>query len=283
MSSPAVQDLVKDALRRMQVVVEKIKELLQVDLPSDSWLSAFAAFAMPSPLKVADSAASDAAAASAAQERRTTAVASLKRICDAAGLVPREAIAELVKLEPRARVFFERHGCNTREAWGRAAAEFPELEKGRELVGLFLIWKTSTGNVERRFRVYSEHRTPERAKLLETSVEACMIADQAPPSKELRKLLERPPPDKNYFGELDRFRAGMFPGARTRGRYQERRDAGVPRSKANGDEGEGCLRTEAAFGRKRAAAVSKAVAASPAKRARMMDKMPWFQPGMGWD
>ena len=75
----------------------------------------------------------------------------------------------------------------------------------------------------------------------------------------------------------------MFPGARTRGRYQERRDAGVPRSKANGDEGEGCLRTEAAFGRKRAAAVSEAVSASPAKRARMNAEMPWLQPGVGWD
>ena len=55
------------------------------------------------------------------------------------------------------------------------------------------------------------------------------------------------------------------------------------RSKANGDEGEGCLRTEAAFGRKRAAAVSEAAAASPAKRARMMAEMPWLQPGVGWD
>ena len=286
LSSPAVQDLVKDALRRMRVVVANIKKLLQVYRPSGSWLSDFAAFALPSPLKVAAAAASGVAAASAAQERRATAMASLKRICEAAGLVPKQAITELLQLEPRAQVIFHRHGCNVRQAWGRAAAEYPELESGRELVGVFLIWKTSTGNVERRFRVYCEHHTPQRASLLETSVQDCMIADQAPPSTELRKLLEHPSPDKNYFQELDRFHAGMFPGASTRGRYQERRDAGVRKAgvrKANGDEGEGCLRTEAAFGRKRAAVVSEAAAASPAKRARMMAEMPWLQPGVGWD
>ena len=161
---------------------------------------------------MAASAASGAAAASAAQERRATAAAFLKRICEAAGLVPKQAITELLQLEPRAQVFFHRHGCNIRQAWGRAAAEYPELESGRELVGVFLIWKTSTGNVERRFRVYSEHHTPQRASLLETSVQDCMIADQAPSSTELRQLLEHPPPDKNYLEELDRLRAGMFPG-----------------------------------------------------------------------
>ena len=282
-SSPAVQALAKGALRRMQGVVANIKELLHVYRPRDSWLQDFAAFALPSPLQAVPTAASGEAAVSAAKKRRATAVASLWRICEAAGLVPKDAIAELVKLKPRAQMFFDKHGCNPRQAWGQAAAEFPELKLGRELVGLFLVWKTSTGNVERRFRVYSEFHTRERAKLLETSVEDCMIADQAPSSTELRRLLEHPPPDKNYLQELDRFRAGHFPGAKTRGRYHERRDAGVNRSKANGDEGEGCLRTEAAFGRKRAAAVSKAVAASPAKRARMMDKMPWLQPGVGWD
>ena len=50
---------------------------------------------------------------------------------------------ELEQLLPRAEAL-NKTGCNTREAWGRASAEFPELKAGRSLVELFLVWKTST-------------------------------------------------------------------------------------------------------------------------------------------
>ena len=43
----------------------------------------------------------------------------------------------------------------------RAAEEFPEFEAGRELVELFLVWKTSTGNLERRFQSLAEVDTPQ--------------------------------------------------------------------------------------------------------------------------
>ena len=72
---------------------------------------------------------------------------------------------------------------------GRASAEFPELKAGRSLVELFLVWKISTGNVERRFRTYSEVHTAQRSSLLDTTAETMMLADQAPPSGRLRALL----------------------------------------------------------------------------------------------
>ena len=96
-----------------------------------------------------------------------------------------EALLEWQRLLPRAEAL-KRTGCETREAWGRASAEFPELKAGRSLVELFLVWKTSTGNVERRFRTYSEVMTPQRASLLDSTAETMMLADQAPPSRRLR-------------------------------------------------------------------------------------------------
>ena len=98
---------------------------------------------------------------------------------------PREALVEWQRLLPRAEAL-QKAGCSTREAWGRASAEFPELKAGRSLVELFLVWKTSTGNVERRFRTYSEVMTAQRASLLDSTAETMMLADQAPPSGRLR-------------------------------------------------------------------------------------------------
>ena len=56
----------------------------------------------------------------------------------------------------------------------------------RSLVELFLVWKTSTGNVERRFRTYSEVMAVQRERLLDSTAETMMLADQAPPSGRLR-------------------------------------------------------------------------------------------------
>ena len=67
---------------------------------------------------------------------------------------------------PRAEALQHR-GQSTREAWGQVAEEFPELKAGRKLVELFLVWKTSTGNLERRFRSLAEVDTPQRSSLLD--------------------------------------------------------------------------------------------------------------------
>ena len=55
---------------------------------------------------------------------------------------------------------------------------------------------------------------------------------------------------------------------------KQRRDAGVPRTKVAASV---APITEAAFGRKREAAIADAVAASPRKRARMAQEMNWVQ------
>ena len=57
------------------------------------------------------------------------------------------------------------------------------------LVALGILWKTSTGNLERRFRTVRETATPQRARLLDVSVESCMlITDHTPASKSLHTL-----------------------------------------------------------------------------------------------
>ena len=84
-----------------------------------------------------------------------------------------------------------RDGGTTRQAWGRASAEWNECDIGRRLVELFLIWKTASGNLERRFKRFSEVHCPERARLLDTTGEECTLVDQAPPSRLLRTWLEQ--------------------------------------------------------------------------------------------
>ena len=63
---------------------------------------------------------------------------------------------------------------------GGAAAEWPELKSGRCLVEFFLVWKTSSANLERRFGRFSEIHCAQRARLFDTTVESCMAVEQAP-------------------------------------------------------------------------------------------------------
>ena len=183
---------------------------------------------------------------------------------------PREALVESQRLLPRAEAL-QKGGCSTREAWGRASAEFPELKAGRELVDIYLIWKTSTGNLERRFRTYSEVMTVQRSSLFDTTAETMMLADQAPPSGRLRALLhsETAAPaatdtsghkKRDYLPELQLWHGELHPATRERGANgKQRRDAGVPRAPVAASAAPA---TEAAFGRQREAAIA---AASPRK------------------
>ena len=260
--SSTVKAVVKAELKRVQVVVANIRELLKVYRPNQSWFNAFAAFALPSPLGAAASASGGGEVASAACR------ASLERICSEAKLPKKKAMAELERLLPRAEVFCK-NGCNPREAWARASAEFPEMLQGRALVELFLIWKTSTGNVERRFRIFREIGTPQRARLLDVTVEACVIADQAPSSKMLQSLFSsfssKAPCKKNYLSEVEKLHETLHGEQRLgAGKRAQRRDAGVSRAADSARD------TEAAFARKRAAAISAVVTASPTKRARLL-------------
>ena len=122
-------------------------------------------------------------------------------------------------------------------------------------------------NVERRFRRFAEARCPERARLLDTSVEECALVDQAPPSKTLRTLLEQlgPPEPGEPYGtrsaarrwhrQVPQPREG-FQARTTRQPRAERRDEGIAR--------------EPRPDRKRAAASDAAAAGSPSKRARVL-------------
>ena len=170
----------------------------------------------------------------------------------------------------------QRDGCTTRQAWGRAAAEWPELHVGRRLVELFLIWKTSSGNLERRFRRFAEVHCPERARLLDTSVEDVSILDQAPSSKILRmwrEQQERSEPGEAHgpHSSASRwFKRVLRLHERVQGPTGERKPKASRRDKGIEREFRPDRDTEAAFGRKRAAAIDAIVAASPSKRRRIL-------------
>ena len=149
-NDPHARRLIQTALNRVRVVVANIEEDMKVDRPKHSWMHAFAAFRLPSPLSTAVSV-SDVAGRTASAEVK----ASLTRICEAAELPVQPACTELLRLLPRAEKF-RREGCCPRAAWGRPSAEFPELKHGRALAECFLNWKTVTGNIERRFRRFAK-------------------------------------------------------------------------------------------------------------------------------
>ena len=266
----SARKIIKEALGRVRVAVENMTEYMKLYRPKHSWLHAFTAFRLPSPLSASDEAGGAA---------RAEVNASLRRICQEAKLPEKRACSELLQLLPRA----ERHhlnGCHPRAAWGRAAAEWPEFQSARRLVELFLIWKTASGNLERRFRRFREIRCPERAKLLDVSVENCMLVEQAPPSKMLRTLQSsfsdaraslHQADKNNYFQHVLKLHEKLHGNGPTRIRRVERRDAGASREPASGRLGP---ETEAAFGRKREAAIADAAAASLSKRARMIRNAP---------
>jgi hypothetical protein len=172
-----------------------------------------------------------------------------------------------------------RRGCSTREAWGRASAEWPELVSGRMLVSLFLIWKTSQGNLERRFRRVRETATVQRAALLDVSLENCMLVMEHTPSSQTLRALQtsisegRTTAKKNFFSQILNLHEQLHGPKKqsTAGPRAERRDAEVRRTRVSDRPGP---ETEAAFGRKREAAVSAVVAATPSKRAHMLSHAP---------
>ena len=239
-----------------------------------SWLHAFTAFRLPSPFSVAASAgAASVGGASAGGSARAEANASIRRICREAELPEDEACRQLLQMLHRAEKFCS-DGADPRSAWGRASLEWPELKSQRRLVELLLVWKTASGNLERRFRRLKDIRCLERAQLLDTSVENCVLVEQAPPSKLLRQWsvrLHQPSQTISYLTNIERLQRKLYGHEKVRIRRAERRDAGTTRELASTS---GAPETEAAFGRKRAAAIADAVAASSCKRARMIRNAP---------
>ena len=260
-SEPRAREAVQAALRRAQAVVANVKENMKLYRAEHSWLHAFTAFRLPSPLSATEA---------GAAEAKTEAEACLRRICREASLSEKQGIAQLQQLLRTAELK-KRQGCTTREAWGRASAVWPEFEIGRRLVELFLVWKTSSGNLERRFRRFSEVHCPQRARMLAISVEECALVDQAPPTNLLREWLQQlgqtePGEPRSaasrWHGHVLRLHESLHARTAERRPRGERRDKGIARE----------LRpdTEAGFGRKRAAAIDAIVAASPSQRARIL-------------
>ena len=240
-----------------------------------SWVHAFTAFRLPSPLSASDD---------IGRAASTEVLASLKRICREAQLPDEKACGEWLKLLPRAEKHLQ-SCCNTRAAWGRASAEWPEFQSGRRLVELFLVWKTASGNLERRFRRFREVRCEERAKMLDASVENCMLVEQAPPSKMLRGMMTSSASDSTaslhqavekpqtvYLQQILKLHEQLHGTGKTRVRRSERRDCGVPRQ--NTQASAGLATTESAFGRKREAAIASVVTASSSKRQRVIRDAP---------
>ena len=259
-SDATARAIIHQALGRVRVVVANMKEYMKVYRPDHSWLKAFTAFRLPSPL--AES------ASGADPPRKAEAMASLRRICREASLPEQQSCDELLKLLPRAEKFHRDAACPPRAAWARASAEWPELQSARRLVELCIVWKTATGNLERRFRRCVEIRCAQRPRLLDITVENCMIVEQAPPSK---TLLQDETLRATYLHRVLKVHRILHGSGGKRRRLTQRRDAGVPRTAASASTGP---TTEAAFGRKRAAAIAEVVAESPSKRARRIDEAP---------
>ena len=269
MAETSVQNVVRATLRRIQKAVANVVTLGAVYRPESSWFKVFEAFALPSPMS--EDVAGSAATYGAPQK---TCVSSLERICRAAQIPFEDAFREWRALLPRAEVF-SKAGASMRQAWGRASGEFPEYPRGRALVECALIWKTSTGNLERRFRDQKEFATPERAQLCDATVESFLVALQGPPLRLMKTWADAsqgaasasvvPSTHHKYLKQLGQLHQQVHGQSRTwsSGQPKQRRDAGVTRPDASlGPE------TEASFARKRAAATAAVLEMSPSKRAR---------------
>ena len=284
LADPETKCRVREALQRVQRIVMNIQECFKVYRANTSWLALFTAFRLPSTRGCAKEGVhlpSSCGCISCAKGK-------LQQILAKAQVQqPKKALAQWERLLPRAEAL-QQGGRSTREAWGQAAVEFPEFGAGRNLVELFLVWKTSTGNLERRFRILAEVATPQRSSMLEGTVETIMFASQAPPSAHLIALSRSDERPTSYLSELQVWHARLYQGAREQTvNRKQRRDAGVSRilvasadpvaASAAPVAASAAPVAEAAFGRKREAAIANAVASSPSKRAHVAPDMNWVQ------
>ena len=280
LADPETRRQVREALQRVQRIVMNIEECFKVYRAETSWLALFTAFRLPSTLSCSKEGAQGARVASCgciscAKEKlqQILAKASVQR--------PQTALDQWERLLPRAEALQQR-GRSIREAWGQAAEEFPEFRAGRKLVELFLVWKTSTGNLERRFRSLAEVDTPQRSSILDSTVETIMFASQAPPSAHLIALSRGDEQQTSYLSKLQVWHERLYSVVRENPvKRKQRCDAGVSRVPVPASAGPVAASaapvTEAAFGRKREAAIASAVASSPSKGACVAPDMNWVQ------
>lgn len=285
LSDVAVKEVVAQALQQARELVAIIRAQAPVFRNKTSWLHAFTAFRLPSPLSQAALARDTQAQRAEHQQCVQEIHASLDRIRKAAKL-DEEAMKQLLKLLPRAEVH-RKSGCSTKEAWGRASAEFPEYKNGRDLVDVFLLWKPNTGNLERRFRYMKEHRPAERSSLADTTVENMLSVDFAPPSEALAAAAQAATDPSTVPAEVQGAQSYLklvlrlhtklhnAPQRRPQQNRKQRRDAGVAKTKEELDKRRaksGAPLTEAAHSRKRTTAIDALVHATPAARSEARDR-----------
>lgn len=244
----------------MQVVVASTTEVLKLCRPSTPRVHAFTAIRLLSTLV--------ASAESGGLAQQKEALANLKRIRREADLLEQQALDELLKRLLRAEKLHRDDGYQVNVACGRASAEWPELQSCRHLWKLGFVWKTASGNLERRLHRFREVRCPERAHLLDVTLESCVIVEQAPPSKIMR--LDAVVKDR-YCQHVLKPHEKLHGRGSTRRRRAERRDAGRPRAGATARLGP---TTEDELARQREAAIAEVVAAPSRKRARTIRNAP---------
>ena len=104
----SAREIAKEALGRVHVLVANMTEYMKLCRPEHSWLHAFTAFRLPSPLSASGEAESVA---------RASVTACLRRIAKEAKLPWRMAFNELKIMLPRAETYYL-NGFHTRAAWG---------------------------------------------------------------------------------------------------------------------------------------------------------------------
>ena len=118
--------------------------------------------------------------------------------------------------------------------------------------------------------------------MFDGTVETIMFASQAPPSAHLIALSRGDEQQTSHLSQLQVWHERRYPAAReTTVKRKQRRDAGVSRVPGPASVGPVAASaapvTEAAFGRKREAAIADAVASSPSKRARVAPDTNWVR------
>ena len=127
-----------------------------------------------------------------------------------------------------------------------------------------------TGNLERRFRVFREQKSEERARMLDATVEQLLLVEFAPPSAAMRAALAHATDSRAMLTYMEQLAKKQEPLRKhVRVQQKERRDAHVPRDKIAQESRLlqlGAPESDAAFARKRKLSVHNMLRASPQER-----------------
>ena len=148
-------------LERIRKVVRAMIDIIPAFVPHNLWSRSFHMMAFPN-----CGLGSRGEGADGRPALRDRACSALRKIGREANIDdPARGVQELLKLAPSAEKYFK-SGCNSREAWGRASRDFPELDQGRMLVSLFVACLNATGDTERTIKEITFHHCKNRRVIL---------------------------------------------------------------------------------------------------------------------